>query len=85
MLPLAQATLGLRLARCCLALALFACGAAAQTHGAAQPQVFATVGRTVVTAEEYEQALALTVRRRYYHGRTPEAQTDALRRAPWNL
>lgn len=39
----------------------------------------AKVNQTVITATEYERALALTVRQKYYHAQVPENQMDALR------
>lgn len=42
-------------------------------------EAFATVGRTVITAQEYETALAMAVRRKYYHGQVPAGELDALR------
>ena len=68
--------------RCFLALLLLAssgASAAAEKPRAAQPETFATVGETVVTAQEYEQAVALAVRRKYYHGQVPDAELDSLR------
>ena len=45
-----------------------------------EAETFATVGQTVVSVTEYEQAFALAVRRKYYHGKVHEAELDALRR-----
>jgi parvulin-like peptidyl-prolyl isomerase len=54
---------------------------AAEREGvdAAPGEAFATVGKTVISAQEYEAALAMAVRRKYYHGRVPEGELDALR------
>lgn len=39
----------------------------------------AKVNQTVITATEYERAVALTVRQKYYHAQVPENQMDGLR------
>lgn len=41
---------------------------------------FARVGETVISQQQYHQALHRTVRGRYYHGSIPEGQAAAVRR-----
>jgi len=71
-----------RLAVCVLVLGLShaAVGAGERdAHQAATEETFATVGNAVISAQEYEAAFAMAVRRKYYHGRTPEGELDTLR------
>mgnify|MGYP001270414269 CR=1 FL=1 len=42
--------------------------------------VFATVGDVVITHQEYDQALNIAARRKFYHGKPPEAQVALLQR-----
>ncbi len=44
------------------------------------PQVFATVGDTVVTQEEYNAAFSLAARDKFYHGKPPEGEIARLQR-----
>jgi parvulin-like peptidyl-prolyl isomerase len=45
---------------------------AAPAHGAAAP--FAVVGDTVVSAADYQRALQVAMRKKYYHAKPPEAE-----------
>ena len=47
---------------------------AAEPAATPRPAAFATVGDTVVTADEYQRALAVAMRRKYYHAKPPEAE-----------
>lgn len=63
------------------ALAAVSLAASAQERGApAKEAVFATVGERVITVAEYRQALALAMRRKYYHAKPPEAELAAFQR-----
>lgn len=57
-------------------------GAAASAQGATVPgeAVFARVGGKTIALAEYEQALAAAMRQKFYHGKPPEAQVEALQR-----
>ena len=44
-----------------------------------EPETFATVGQTVIAANEYETAFSMAVRRKYYHGQVPDAEMEALK------
>jgi parvulin-like peptidyl-prolyl isomerase len=54
--------------------------AVAAAEKAMDPGVFATVDRTVIPAADFDQAYAMAVRRKYYHGHPPEAELEAMRR-----
>lgn len=56
-----------------LLLAALACGAAL-----AGP--FATVGETEINAADYQRALAVAMRKKYYHAKPPEAEYAAFQR-----
>jgi parvulin-like peptidyl-prolyl isomerase len=52
-------------------------------HPAAQPEadaVFARVGDTVITREQYDAAFALAARNKFYHGKPPEGEVALLQR-----
>lgn len=54
---------------------------AASGNGATgAPPVFAKVGDTVITRQDYDTAFAVAVRNKFYHGRPPEAEVAALQR-----
>lgn len=40
----------------------------------ASPVTFAKVGRTVITVPEFQQALTVAMRKKYYHAKPPEAE-----------
>ena len=68
-----------------LALALWAAAAAGAADsppaGATAPQpVFATVGDTVITQDQYNAAFSLAARRKFYHGKPPEGAIALLQR-----
>jgi parvulin-like peptidyl-prolyl isomerase len=44
------------------------------------PPPFATVGDTVISAADYQRALAVAVRKKYYHAKPPEAELAQFRR-----
>lgn len=46
----------------------------------AREPVFATVGERTITVTEYRQALAMAMRKKYYHGKPPEAELAAFQR-----
>ena len=52
---------------------------AAAAPSAASP-TFATVGATVVTVADYERALAVAMRKKYYHAKPPEAELAKFQR-----
>lgn len=52
--------------------------AAQSAVDAAQGPVFATVGNKVISAQEYETAVNAAARQKFYHGKPPEAEVDAL-------
>lgn len=64
----------------------FAAGAAADNmpgrsdEGGAARGVFATVGGTVITVEEFQAGLQSGIRQRYFHGNVPESELPTLRR-----
>ncbi|HWJ93311.1 MAG TPA: peptidylprolyl isomerase [Telluria sp.] len=68
----------IRLAPALLALALLAPVHAAQTDVPAP--VFARVGDTVITHQEYEAAFVAAARSKFYHGKPPEAELARLQR-----
>jgi parvulin-like peptidyl-prolyl isomerase len=59
-----------------LALGVAAAGAIAQPArpAAAASAPFATVGQTVITQADYQRALAVATRKKYYHAKPPEAE-----------
>lgn len=73
-----------------LSLALFAAGsvvagpsaaqAAAAPAAAAQAAVFAKIGDTVITVDEYAAAFNAAARAKFYHGKAPENEVAALQR-----
>lgn len=77
-----------RVAKAALALVLLAatCAGVAQTlqpaaAGAqAPPPVFATVGDTVITQDEYNAAFSAAARSKFYHGKSPEGGIALLQR-----
>lgn len=52
--------------------------AAQPSVDAAQAPVFATVGNKVISAQEYENAVNAAARQKFYHGKPPEGEVDAL-------
>lgn len=44
------------------------------------PPVFARVGESVITRQDYDAAFAAAVRSKFYHGRPPDAEVAALQR-----
>lgn len=56
--------------------------AASLRAGAEQPvqTPFATVGNIVVSQAEYDEALAIAMRQKYYHARPPASELEAFRR-----
>ncbi len=69
----AAATLG-------LAVASNVTTAAATAVEAATPEVFAKVGETIIKTEEFNRALHLAVRRKFYHAEVPPARMAELQR-----
>jgi parvulin-like peptidyl-prolyl isomerase len=66
-----------------VAALLWVGGAAAQapsTDATPAARVFATVGDTVISAADYQRALAIAIRTRYYHARPPEAELAKFQR-----
>ena len=62
-------------------LAASAAGAAESPPSAtAGPEIFATVGETVITYKEYNAAFTLAARDKFYHGRPPDAEVALLQR-----
>lgn len=55
-----------------------AASAAAAAAAAARP--FATVGDTVVSAADYQRALAVAMRKKYYHAKPPEGEYQQFQR-----
>ena len=69
-------------ARSLLALALLA-GASSPAFAAETAErngVVARVGDTSIGREEFDQALAMAARRKFYHGKTPDGEMAALQR-----
>lgn len=63
------------------AAALLGAACAAPVAWAAEPAApFATVGDTVVTAAEFQRALAVAMRKKYYHAKPPEAELAKFQR-----
>lgn len=65
--------------------AMFCAGAlaadAVPPGGAADaPPVFATVGKSIITQQEYDMAFATAARSRFYHGKPPDAAIALLQR-----
>lgn len=54
-----------------------AVGSAAGTRAT---QVFATVGDTVITGADYQRALAVAMRKKYYHAQPPQAELESFKR-----
>ncbi len=76
-----------RAGRAALAVAalLGACLCTAQTaparvEGAPAAGVFATVGETVISAADYQRALAVAMRNKFYHAKPPEAELAKFQR-----
>lgn len=68
-----------------LALSCSAAGAAPGTPGANPAHAdsrpaFARVGDSVISAQEYDNALAVAARNKFYHGKPPEGEMAALQR-----
>lgn len=64
-----------------LAWAVFhglACHAAQSSVDVPAGPVFATVGKKVITAQEYENAVNAAARQKFYHGKPPDTEVDAL-------
>jgi len=57
-----------------LALVMALPGGAALADAAAAGKPFATVGDTVISAADYQRALGVAVRKKYYHKQPPEAE-----------
>jgi len=57
---------------------------AAATAGSASDaratQVFATVGNTVITGADYQRALAVAMRKKYYHAQPPQGELERFKR-----
>lgn len=53
---------------------------AGSTPGERATQVFATVGDTAISGADYQRALAVAMRKKYYHARPPEAELERFRR-----
>lgn len=69
-------------ARSLLALAILS-GAASQTFAAATTErsgVVARIGDTSISRDEFDQALGIAARRKFYHGQTPDGEMAALQR-----
>jgi parvulin-like peptidyl-prolyl isomerase len=72
----------------CTAVVIAALAGAGGAIAQAQPAqstapaaaVFATVGETVISAADYERALAVAMRNKYYHAKPPEAELAQFRR-----
>ena len=60
------------------AVAVQSAQAAQSTVDAASVPVFATVGDKVISAREYEDAVNAAARQKFYHGKPPEAEIEAL-------
>jgi parvulin-like peptidyl-prolyl isomerase len=54
--------------------------AAASPASAAVEPPFATVGNTVISADDYKRALALAMRKKYYHAKPPEDEYPKFQR-----
>lgn len=50
------------------------------TAAAAQPAVFATVGESVITQDEYNAAFNTATRAKFYHGKPPDSEIAVLQR-----
>jgi hypothetical protein len=61
------------------AMPFAALGGEAGTAAGAESGLFARVGDQVITRQEYEQAVGQAFRQRFYHGRPPEDELDAVR------
>lgn len=48
--------------------------------GASVPPVFATVGKSVITQQDYDMAFAAAARAKFYHGKPPDAAIALLQR-----
>ena len=48
--------------------------------GASVPPVFATVGKSVITQQDYDMAFAAAARAKFYHGKPPDAAVALLQR-----
>lgn len=60
---------------------LAAVGAAvAADPPAASPKSFATVGDTVISSADFQRALSVAMRKKYYHARPPEAEYQQFQR-----
>lgn len=87
---LVRTPLSSALSRWAAAAALLACGAtlAADAAPASAPASavarrdtpFATVGDSVVSATDYQRALAVAMRKKYYHAKPPEAELAKFQR-----
>lgn len=62
-------------------LAAAACAArAAEPSGPAAAKPFATVGDTVIAAVDYQRALSVAMRKKYYHAKPPEGELAQFQR-----
>ncbi len=57
-----------------------ACAAAAAEPAGPPAKPFATVGDTVIAAVEYQRALSVAMRRKYYHAKPPEGELAQFQR-----
>ncbi|MBX3465129.1 MAG: peptidylprolyl isomerase [Planctomycetes bacterium] len=77
LLPVLSRLLAASLAGAALAGAALAAAAAGP---APEGRPFATVGDTVLSAADYQRALAVAMRRKYYHAKPPEAELALFQR-----
>lgn len=54
--------------------------AASAEAASGQDEVFATVGKTVIPAADYQRALAVAMRQKYYHAKPPEDELAQFQR-----
>ena len=69
-----RAAIGLMALLAALNLAPAAAAADAAAAGKPAAAAFATVGDTVVSAADYQRALAVAMRKKYYHAKPPEGE-----------
>lgn len=73
--------MALALAGVCAAAQTPDAAPSAATHSPASPAAtFATVGDSVISADQYRHALALAVRNKYYHAKPPQGEFEQFQR-----
>lgn len=73
--------MGMSVLSICLSGLVFAADDVVSETAASKPQqLYAKVGNTIITVDEYNQSFQQTVRQRFYHSKPPEGGLEAVRK-----